>query len=603
VNSDITPRKRAEAAGQERAARLLSMVDAAPVMVWMCGPDGGDVYLNRHWVEFTGRPLEAQAGDGWLEGVHPEDAQTCLRRYREACAARRPFEIECRLRGADGEYRWVLGVGVPVFDDAGAFAGYIGSCLDLTERRRGEELEAWLSAAVQSSGDAIVTATLEGTVVTWNAAAERLFGYPAAEAIGQPCWIVVPPERREEPDWIREQIKAGRGVKHFETQRTRKDGHRVVVVLTAWPITGRGGAVTGVSLAFRDVGQQKWSERQLRLTEALNEAILASLPGTMAILDEAGTIIRVNAAWMRLARANGGSEALAVGVGLSYLEACRAAARAGDFGARRALYGIEAVLGEREEFSLEYGYHPQRAEGWFVMTVHPLKQAGGGAIISHLDITERRRGELQLDRFRRELAHRGRVIMLTELAGSLAHELHQPLTAILNNAAAGESLLGLDPVPLGELQDICREVRADARRAAAITHRMRRMLRKGEPAAERVDVNAVVHEVVVLVRSEAILRQVAIVLDLAPALPPVRGDRVQLQQVLLNLIMNALDATDRPRATARRVTILTRRAAEGVAVEVRDTGEGFAPGALERAFHDGQGATLEFTLPADPAPE
>src|SRR5436305_1170840 len=131
--------RRAEGALRESEARFRLMADAAPVLIWTSGVDKACTYCSRPWLEFTGRPLERELGDGWAEGVHPDDLPRCLEVYATHFDARAPFEIVYRLRRHDGEYRWVLDRGVPRLTTDGEFAGYIGACADITERKRAEE--------------------------------------------------------------------------------------------------------------------------------------------------------------------------------------------------------------------------------------------------------------------------------------------------------------------------------------------------------------------------------------------------------------------------------------------------------------------------------
>ncbi len=135
----LIERRRAEDGLREREARFRTLADTAPVLIWVSGPDKACTYVNKPWLAFTGRTPEQELGFGWAEGVHPEDHGRCLKIYAEAFEARRPFSLEYRLRRADGDYRWVLGNGVPLVTPGGEFRGYIGSAVDITERKQAEE--------------------------------------------------------------------------------------------------------------------------------------------------------------------------------------------------------------------------------------------------------------------------------------------------------------------------------------------------------------------------------------------------------------------------------------------------------------------------------
>lgn len=117
------------------------LVQHSPVMIWRAGPDAKCDYFNKTWLAFTGRTIEQEMGDGWTEGVHPDDLAGCVALYLDHFQRREPFEMEYRLRRHDGVYRWIFDRGVPSFDDSGDFAGFIGSCIDVDERRRGQDAE------------------------------------------------------------------------------------------------------------------------------------------------------------------------------------------------------------------------------------------------------------------------------------------------------------------------------------------------------------------------------------------------------------------------------------------------------------------------------
>ena len=218
----------------------------------------------------------------------------------------------------------------------------------------------------------------------------------------------------------------------------------------------------------------------------------------------------------------------------------------------------------------------------------------------------RKQGELEAQRLRQELTHIGRVSALGEFTASLAHELNQPLTAILNNARTAQLLLAANAVNLGEIRDILADIVADDQRAGEVIQRLRAMLKKGDPEHVSLDLNELIGEVAWLVRSDALLRHVSMSLELAPDLPRIRGDRVQLQQVVLNLVLNGLEAMREPGAGERILVIRTARVgAAAVRVEVRDSGTGIDAKDVDRMFQPlyttkaeglGMGLTISRTI-------
>jgi PAS domain S-box-containing protein len=135
---DTSAQRRAEAALRASEARFRNLADTAPVMIWASGQDKGCTFFNRVWLEFRGRTLEAELGDGWTEGVHPDDLAGCMETYVASFEAQKTFQMEYRLRRHDGEYRWVLDNGVPLWDPDGMLTGYIGTCVDITDSRRSQ---------------------------------------------------------------------------------------------------------------------------------------------------------------------------------------------------------------------------------------------------------------------------------------------------------------------------------------------------------------------------------------------------------------------------------------------------------------------------------
>jgi signal transduction histidine kinase len=222
----------------------------------------------------------------------------------------------------------------------------------------------------------------------------------------------------------------------------------------------------------------------------------------------------------------------------------------------------------------------------FMITVSALFLLQSGLILALvLQSRRRRRAEREAQRRRQELAHMTRVATMGELTASLAHEINQPLTAILSNAQAGQRLLAAGGADVEMIKEILADIAADDQRAGEVIRRMRALLRKGESDPTILDVNDIVTEVVGLIHGEMILQNVTLGLDLSPQPRLVHGDRIQLQQVLLNLMMNALDAMRDTSGSARRMTVHTA-ATNGRAVEVsvEDSGAGVPADKLEGIF-------------------
>jgi len=343
---------------------------------------------------------------------------------------------------------------------------------------------------------------------------------------------------------------------------------------------GLVGEVFASALARRE------TEDALRASEGMKSAILASLGSGVAVVDRKGTIIAVNDSWVKRTDEAAPPAASEAGVGDNYLAGWRqVAARVPH--AREAVAGIEAVLQRRREsFALTYPSSSSPKSRWFQLSAVPLESSDGGAVISQTDITDWKHAELEAQRSREELAHFTRVSTMGALAASLAHELNQPLTGILSNAQAARRFLQAKSPDLDEIRAILADIVADDKRAGEVIERLRELLRKGGSQPERLDLNGLVRDVVKLVGSDALIRNVQIHVVFSADAPTVAGDRIQLQQVVLNLLVNAMDAmTDCPREE-RVVTVeTTTNEPDGLAcVSVGDAGVGFDPSKHDQIF-------------------
>ncbi|MEG4202869.1 PAS domain S-box protein [Microcoleus sp. Pol7_A1] len=279
---DITDRKQAEVELRDSEVRFRQMADTAPVLIWMSGTDKLCNYFNQPWLDFTGRTVEQEMGNGWLEGVHPDDCQHCLDTYVTAFDARQQFQMEYRLRRFDGVHRWFLDTGVPRFTLEGDFLGYIGSCIDITDRFQAEvalrHSESRLRLMIESAKDyAIFTLDLNGTIATWNSGAQRVLGYTDAEAIGCHGSIMFTPEDKEQGRAEKErQIALTQGQVENERWHLRKDGSRFWASGLMMPLQDETGNTQGFVNILQDKTAQRQANQRLHLLYEMTSDLLAT---------------------------------------------------------------------------------------------------------------------------------------------------------------------------------------------------------------------------------------------------------------------------------------------------------------------------------------
>ena len=288
VFRDVTQRTLAEQALRETEARFRAMADTAPVMLWLSDCEGQLTFFNQQWLDFTGRTFEQDQGLGWIDNVNPDDLQRLLDKYTSSLKAHESFDIEYRLRRFDGLYRWVLVKSVPRYTNDGEFIGLAGSVIDITDSKSAAEASYFLASIVESSEDAIIGKSLDGVIVSWNAAAERIYGYSADEVRGKNIGILVLPDRKDELARVYEALRRGEAIPHLETSRIRKDGEVIDVALTLSPMRNEAGQLTGVSAIERDITDRKGAEQEREaLAEQIESArqrlnnLVAKVPGVV----------------------------------------------------------------------------------------------------------------------------------------------------------------------------------------------------------------------------------------------------------------------------------------------------------------------------------
>ena len=319
---------------------------------------------------------------------------------------------------------------------------------------------------------------------------------------------------------------------------------------------------------------------------ALYRSLLSSLADQVAIVDAKGVVLEVNDSWRRFAERPGGDTFHRVLEGDDYEDTCRASAAAGSGAAARTLEGLTTVLGrEARRFELEYDCDHHGSHERYAVHVQALERANGGAVVTRTNMTPRLQAQRELEEQRLEVSHLARVSVLGQLSGALAHELNQPLSSISNNAEAALLLLNRRPGDLDEIRAILRDIVDDDQRAAQVIRRLSALLKRGETRLAPLAIGELVTDALELAHGELVARRVTATTELARRLPLVMGDRVQLLQVLLNLILNGCEAMSAVPAAERKLVIaVTARETDHVHVAIRDRGPGIPAELIERLF-------------------
>jgi signal transduction histidine kinase/integral membrane sensor domain MASE1 len=379
-------------------------------------------------------------------------------------------------------------------------------------------------------------------------------------------------------------IPAGdREMQVAEADLTLPGGQRVPVVLGQARFDEGDG---GVLYAF-DLSPFRSAEAGRVRAEGLHAAVLGSVHDQIAVLDGNGTLIEVNESWLRAVQLAHPARFDRVLAGDSYLVACMRAAEGGDRAAGEHLAALKSVLEGREtRCHFEYTEPSGMERAWIEVSIEKLRRPEGGAVVTRTDISARKRAEHEARVQQQQLTHLGRAAVLGQLSGAFAHELNQPLTSILGNAEAALRLIDNGEADFAELREILRDIVHDDVRAAQVIERLRALLEKGEMLRRPVDLAATVREVLEIAKSELITRHVRVSAELDPGLPVVMADRVQMQQILLNLLINACEAMGGLPVADRKVRLAARFVPEEscVQVTVADSGCGIPAGDLERIF-------------------
>jgi PAS domain S-box-containing protein len=619
VSLDETERNRLESEREESLRHgedlFRSMANTAPALLWMASSDGLLTFVNDSWLRFTGRALEQELGNGWAEGIHPDD-QRCLETYQAAFGARQSFELEYRLRRHDGEYRWLICSGSPHLSPEGTFLGYIGADIDITERKRLEHERAeqaeQLDRIIESIADAVIVYDAQGRTVRTNAAAQQLLGlhtappgyyelragervglYCKRDALGRPLAPQDSPSSRA----LRGEVLMGSHA--LDIQLRALDGREVEVNSSAAPLRDEDGQIVGAVGIMRDQTERNQLQRAVSEQARQLEATFAAITDAVILYDGKGNIQRLNPA----------ARDLLVG------------SLSADYTSRSALERVESVVicdpqgaplpaEQRPSVRLLRGEVlsgantqevllrlPDGREVAASVAGAPIRDVEGtviGAVKVVRDETERKRLERERQEARTsELAAREVAQQLDRFFAIASHDIRSPATAIggfVQLAQARAQLLN-ERLQVSDSQEakLLSQLLAALDSADQSGERLQRLVTHlfdtAQAGAGKLTLALAPCDLAALVREHVAAQQVALrSRSLCAELPrqpvSVLADIDRLGQVLTNYLTNALKYSPKDQPITVRLEVR-----EGVAtVAVRDHGPGLPPDEQRRVW-------------------
>jgi len=565
--------------------RLRKVMDTIPEFVWSALPDGSVEFCNQRWLSYTGMALDEVKGWGWAAAIHPQDIRDLQERWRAALTNGTPLEAEARMRNVDGSCRWFLIRAAPLRDDQGRIIRWYGTNTDIEELKRAEEevqkQTAGLDELFEQAPEAVAVLSADDCILRVNKEFTRMFGYEPEEVLGRPINdLIVPDVFLEGSREYTRQLKSGHRVE-VETIRSRKDGTDVHVSLLAVPVTTPTGAQVANYAIYRDITKRKRTEALLRESEARFQAMADTAPVMIWTTGTDGLCNYFSKPWLDFTGRTMEQE-----VGMGWAE--------GVHPDDVHLYYDDFLPAFHAQKPFRMEYRLRRADGeyrWVIESGIPRYTGEGefaGYIGSNIDITDLKSAEQERERLREaqaELAHINRVTTMGELTASLAHEIKQPISAAVTDARTCLRWLGRDDPDVSEAREAASRIIQDVTRASEIISRIRSLFKKEEPQRESVDVNEVIREMIVLLRNEASRYSIPIHAELAEDFPKVMADRIQLQQVFMNLMLNGIEAM-KDMGTGGKLTIRSQQG-EGshLLVSVSDTGTGLPPEQADKLFN------------------
>ena len=579
TNNDITERKRAEEVIRRHEEELRQVLNVAPQLVAEFGPKKERLYVNQPTLDYFGVTLEEWRNTSDpFRFYHPEDREWVAYVYAGS-PSDVPREFEARMRKFDGTYRWFLFREGILRDEQGCVKRWYLAATDIEDRKHAEEERRQSAERFRAIADYTYDWEnwfgVDGKLLWVNPAAERITGYSVHDCMAMPDFPLPIVAEADRPTFAMEMREAVRGSSRndFEFQVLKKDGCQAWVAASWQPIYDSQGVRLGYRSSIRDIALRKRAEEALRESETRFRTFVDHAGDALLVQDlESGTIVDANR------------------------QACESLGftREELLGKTPALFHLDSEQlqveshGATGESAVFRHLHRRKNGTLFPVEVNTSSFCHGGRrllLMVARDITDRVQAEEQRDKLRQvqaDLAHINRVSMLGELAASVSHELKQPIAAASLHAETCLQWLRRDHPDIHSASEAATRILNDANRADEIIDRLRSLYKKSPPKRELVDLNRTIREMSALLLAEAGRSGVSIRVEIADELPRIMADGVQLQQVLMNLMLNAIDAM---RNAGGTITVKAQQVPGGeVEISVSDTGIGLPEGKADRIF-------------------
>lgn len=602
VDLDIEDLKRTEEAlkasetALRQSERALSLtISTIPAMVWSTRPDGMLDSWNQPFLDFAGVSFDEIKGDGFYRLFHPEDLEHLRSTWNEVVGSKRPREVEGRMRRRDGEYRWFTLRQSPLLDNDGNVLKWYGIVVDIEDRKRAEEALRASEAALRGNQRRLEHIINAVPGLVWSADADGAItflsqqyldyiGQGAESALAGGWMDAIHPEDVAGLIGAWEFAMARGVANEHEARLRRADGSYRWMLFRASPSVDEAGQLTewfGVNIDIEDRKDAqdalRDSEAALRDSERHLQQIVSSIPGLTWSSDGTGATTYWSQQYLDY---SGAQLEDVLGFGFAnYMHP-------DDRDPIIALWGEIIAAGTAGEAELRL----RRADGqyrWFLIRACPFFDNDGNLTQwfgVNVDIENRKRAEEDLRQTQNDLAHVTRMTTMGELAVSIAHEVNQPLMAIVTNAGACLRWLDGGQTDIAMARQAAERIVRDGHRAGDIITSVRNLARKTAPRMERVHLEQVIQVVFDLLQGELKRHDVSAKAQLEDEATIILGDSTQLQQVVLNLVMNAVEAMAGANAGNRRLAVRVERRDGEALVTVADTGPGLGTDDPDRLF-------------------